>query len=115
MFYSNKLLFLFSFQIKDTLGEIFKQIFLTFCISTLNVFELFRCFCKRAQSFLFLFFSFYITFILFSLAIIYTVFALANFIAPPICNLFGPRIAMFIGGICYRYELYSRATITCIF
>jgi len=36
-----------------------------------------------------------------SLAIIYTVFALANFIAPPICNLFGPRVAMFIGGACY--------------
>lgn len=36
-----------------------------------------------------------------SLAIIYTVFSLANFIAPPICNLFGPRVAMFIGGICY--------------
>jgi len=42
-----------------------------------------------------------------SLAIIYTVFALSNFIAPPIVNLFGPRAAMFVGGICYSLFIGS--------
>lgn len=36
-----------------------------------------------------------------SLTIIYTVFSLANFIAPPIVNMVGPRGVMFIGGLCY--------------
>ena len=36
-----------------------------------------------------------------SLTIIYTVFSLANFIAPPILSMIGPRGVMFIGGCCY--------------
>ncbi|XP_057310453.1 UNC93-like protein MFSD11 [Hydractinia symbiolongicarpus] len=44
-----------------------------------------------------------------SLSIIYTVFSLANFVAPPIVNLFGPRVAMFFGGLCYA--LYIGAII----
>ena len=42
-------------------------------------------------------------YILFSLGIIYIVFALANFIAPPFVQIFGPRIAMISGAITYWY------------
>eukprot|EP00794_Sanderia_malayensis_P009173 gene9173-10146_t len=36
-----------------------------------------------------------------SLAIIYAVFSLANFIAPPIVSLIGPRLSLILGGLCY--------------
>jgi len=36
-----------------------------------------------------------------SLAIIYAVFSVANFIAPPIVSKVGPRIALLLGGLCY--------------
>ena len=35
------------------------------------------------------------------MTIIYTVFSLANFIAPPIVTMVGPRGVMFVGGLCY--------------
>jgi len=42
-----------------------------------------------------------------SLTIIYTVFSLANFIAPPIVSMVGPRGVMFIGGLCYAVFIGS--------
>lgn len=36
-----------------------------------------------------------------SLAIIYTVFALCNWLAPSMISVLGPRLTMFIGGLIY--------------
>jgi Ion channel regulatory protein UNC-93 len=36
-----------------------------------------------------------------SLAIIYAVFAICNWIAPPVISLTGPRCAMLIGAVAY--------------
>ena len=36
-----------------------------------------------------------------SLGIIYSVFTVANWLAPSFVGLFGPRVSMIVGGICY--------------
>ncbi|XP_076330587.1 UNC93-like protein MFSD11 [Tachypleus tridentatus] len=36
-----------------------------------------------------------------SLAIIYAVFAISNWIAPPVISFIGPKYSMFVGGITY--------------
>ena len=36
-----------------------------------------------------------------SLGIIYSMFTVANWLAPSFVGLFGPRVSMIVGGICY--------------
>lgn len=43
----------------------------------------------------------------FSLSIIYAVFTVSNFIAPPIIGCVGPRISMVIGAVTYMLFLAS--------
>lgn len=42
-----------------------------------------------------------------SLAIVYAVFALFNWLAPPVISLFGPKVAMVFGGITYSIFIAS--------
>ena len=60
---------------------------------------------QRSVSFLNLNTLFFLTllilFFLFSLGIIYSVFTVANWFAPSFIGIFGPRVSMIVGGICY--------------
>ncbi|MCP4483712.1 MAG: UNC93-like protein MFSD11 [Flavobacteriaceae bacterium] len=50
-----------------------------------------------------------------SLSIIYAVFSVANFIAPPIVSAIGPRSSLLCGGLCYWYVLVNtKFFISCI-
>lgn len=42
-----------------------------------------------------------------SLAIIYAVFAISNWIAPPVVSLIGPRFSMFFAGLVYSGFIFS--------